>query len=125
MCRGVWARVTYERSKTAVTADRDVEVEQKFSVPQNYKHILLSNGAEFKTEKVLDDEYLDTNDLKLLKSDHWLRRRGEKYELKIRLAHAQGDGGEVEGSAGLQNYAKKNCSLAAFSNIIAKSYKTL
>ena len=85
MCRGVWARVTYERSKTAVTADRDVEVEQKFSVPQNYKHILLSNGAEFKTEKVLDDEYLDTNDLELLKSDHWLRRRGEKYELKIPL----------------------------------------
>ena len=61
----------------------DQEVEQKFSVPDNYRDILESVGAVKKSEKVLNDEYLDTSDYQLMRMDYWLRRRGEKYELKI------------------------------------------
>ena len=80
MCQGVWSRIKYERRRQMVT---DQEVEQKFSVPYNYRDILESVGAVKKSEKVINDEYLDTHDFQLMRMDHWLRRRGEKYELKI------------------------------------------
>ena len=80
MCQGVWSRIKYERGKAVA---EDQEVEQKFSVPDNYREILESAGAVKKSEKVLNDEYLDTCDYQLMRMDYWLRRRGEKYELKI------------------------------------------
>ena len=79
MTRGVWSRIKYERTQVM----SDTEVEQKFSVPDNYRDILESVGAVKKSEKVLNDEYLDTRDYQLMRRDYWLRRRGEKYELKI------------------------------------------
>ena len=82
MCRGVWSRIKFERGRGQVMSE-DQEVEQKFSVPDNYRDILESVGAVKKSEKVLNDEYLDTSDYQLLRKDYWLRRRGEKYELKI------------------------------------------
>ena len=80
MARGVWSRIKYERGKAA---SEDQEVEQKFAVPDNYRDILKSVGAVKKSEKDLTDEYLDTSDYQLMRMDYWLRRRGEKYELKI------------------------------------------
>jgi len=80
MCRGVWARLRHERHKSMVQC---LEVEQKFSVPDTYRTVLESAGAEKVSQKVLSDIYLDTHDLALLRQDVWLRKRGTQWELKI------------------------------------------
>ena len=71
----------YEKLK--IRMEENQELEQKFSVPENYSSILEENGAVKKSEKLLEDEYYDTTNFELLKRDVWLRKRGEKYELKI------------------------------------------
>ena len=52
-----------------------LEVEQKFSVPDNYRAVMETAGAELVSEKTLLDIYMDTQDLTLLRDDVWLRRR--------------------------------------------------
>jgi len=87
MCRGVWARLRHERriwGNQWLGMDADcVEVEQKFTVPDNYKTMLESAGAHLVSEKTLSDTYMDTEDLILLRRDVWLRRRGALWELKV------------------------------------------
>ena len=82
MCRGVWSRIKYERMLRTEKMVEE-EVEQKFCVPSGYREILESNGAIFQSKKSLVDEYFDTADLALLRQDCWLRKRGDKYELKV------------------------------------------
>ena len=82
MCRGVWSRIKYERMIKTQKAEEE-EIEQKFCVPSNYRHILESNGALFISKKSLVDEYFDTEELSLLRKDCWLRKRGDQYELKV------------------------------------------
>ena len=52
-----------------------LEIEQKFSVPKDYKTSLLSAGATLVSTKPLKDVYWDTPELSLLKQDVWLRQR--------------------------------------------------
>ena len=52
-----------------------LEVEQKFSVPDMYRTVMETAGAELVSEKTLSDIYMDTQDLTLLREDVWLRRR--------------------------------------------------
>ena len=86
MCRGVWARIRYERNRVKQQDDQDQddqEVEQKFCVPRDYQQTLESHGASLKSVKSLVDEYFDTVSLTLLQRDVWCRKRGDKWELKI------------------------------------------
>ena len=63
--------------------EENQELEQKFLVPEDYSSILEDNGAVKKSEKLLEDEYYDTDSFELQNKDVWLRKRGEKFELKI------------------------------------------
>jgi len=85
MCRGIWARLRHERKRLGNQGleENCVEVEQKFTVPENYRTVMESNGAFLVSEKTLSDIYLDTEDLALLRRDVWLRRRGDVWELKV------------------------------------------
>ena len=55
--------------------EKNLEVEQKFCVPDNYRTVLESAGAKKVGEKILSDLYLDTKDLVLLRQLVWLRKR--------------------------------------------------
>ena len=59
-----------------------IEVEQKFILSEKDEQ-LLTRGANFLGEKTFTDIYYDTADYALGKNDIWLRRRGEKWEVKI------------------------------------------
>jgi len=82
MCRGIWARLKHERQKTR-SMEKALEVEQKFRVPENYREILETAGAQKVGERILSDLYLDTKELVLMRRDVWLRERGSQLELKI------------------------------------------
>jgi len=106
MCRGIWARLRHERAK-GKRQDQCLEVEQKFSVPDNYRRVMETAGAELVSEKTLSDIYLDTEDLALLRQDVWLRRRGTLWEVKIGGGARRNTGGmtqyrEVEGKDKVQ-----------------------
>ncbi|MFH1621252.1 MAG: CYTH domain-containing protein [Patescibacteria group bacterium] len=64
------------------------EVEKNFNLTPEEKRCLLE-GAEFVGEKTFTDVYLDalTNDL--TKRDIWLRKRGERFELKLPVESAE------------------------------------
>ena len=55
--------------------EKNLEVEQKFCVPDNYREVLVSTGAKKEGEMILSDLYLDTKELILLRHDVWLRKR--------------------------------------------------
>merc|ERR1712168_732248 len=79
-----------------------LEVEQKFRVPDNYKSVFEIAGGELLSEKLLIDIYFDTESFQLLSQDVWLRKRGDNLELKIpTVSGHKGDGmfqyREVEG----------------------------
>lgn len=106
MCRGIWARLRHERTK-GKREEQCLEVEQKFSVPDNYRSVMENAGAELVSEKTLSDIYLDTQDLALLREDVWLRRRGTLWELKIGAGGRRNTGGmtqyrEVDGKEKVQ-----------------------
>lgn len=99
MCKGVWARLKHERNKRMTQC---LEIEQKFSVPKDYKTSLLSAGATLVSTKPLKDVYWDTPELSLLKQDVWLRQRESTWELKVPIGDSQYENGvtqyrEVEG----------------------------
>jgi len=99
MCRGIWARLKHEREK-AKSMEKNLEVEQKFCVPDNYRTVLQSAGATKVGERILSDLYLDTEDLVLLRQLVWLRKRGSQFELKIPIGGDKTSGmthKEVEG----------------------------
>jgi len=101
MCRGIWARLKHEREKVkSKSMEKNLEVEQKFCVPDNYRTVLQSAGAKKVGEKILSDVYLDTKDLVLLRQLVWLRMRGSQFELKIPIGGDKTSGmthKEVEG----------------------------
>ena len=55
--------------------EKNLEVEQKFCVPDNYREVLEAAGAKKEGEMILSDLYLDTKELILLRHDVWLRKR--------------------------------------------------
>lgn len=65
---------------------KSFEVERKFAVPKNYSGLLADYGFN-RDENVesIRDEYFDTRDYDLLRRDHWLRKRQEKWQLKKRV----------------------------------------
>jgi adenylate cyclase class IV len=59
-----------------------IEVEQKFILTEKDEQ-LLTQGAQFLGEKTFTDIYYDTAEYTLTKSNIWLRKRGENWEVKI------------------------------------------
>ena len=115
MCRGIWSRLKYERSRES--SEPDQEIELKFEVPEDYRSSLLSLQASLVSEVLLEDIYFDTAHYDLLRQDVWLRRRGENWEVKIPLSdnfHSDGmtQYREVEGlenvSVELKNFVNHN-----------------
>ena len=84
--------------------DQDVEVEQKFEVPDGHscRDVLQRAGARLLGEALLEDVYLDTAELQLLRQDCWLRMRGRTWELKM---SASGGAEPVQGLSEYQEVA--------------------
>jgi thiamine-triphosphatase len=61
-----------------------IEVEKKFDLTIEQEQKLLDH-ASFINEKTFTDTYFDTHDYLLSKKDIWLRKRDEKFELKVPL----------------------------------------
>jgi adenylate cyclase class IV len=62
-----------------------IEVEQKFKLSEE-KEARLIEGAEFLNERTFTDVYYDTGEYTLTKNDIWLRKRGDKWEVKIPMS---------------------------------------
>ncbi|MBD3272930.1 CYTH domain-containing protein [Candidatus Dependentiae bacterium] len=59
-----------------------IEVEIKVSITDEQKDALV-DGAKFISQKFFTDEYFDSHDYKLTKNGLWLRKRNDKFELKL------------------------------------------
>ncbi len=59
-----------------------IEVEKKFILNQGDEKRLIE-GAEFVSEKIMEDTYFDTMDFSLTTNDKWLRCRNDRWELKL------------------------------------------
>lgn len=64
------------------------EVEKKCLATPQFLDFLKHNAVKL-GERVLEDVYLDFEDLRLIKNDIWLRKRNGKYELKVPLSGHQ------------------------------------
>lgn len=81
-------------SPVSPTKIRDmIEVERKFSVPDDFRQILPDHGFHLvkEFEETLVDDYYDTPTFDLLRRDHWLRRRNDDWELKYPVGNHQQD----------------------------------
>lgn len=65
-----------------------IEVEKQFILPKQFTAWLTEN-AELIGRKRYTDTYFDTKNRSLSSADTWLRRRGNRYELKIGIKHKQ------------------------------------
>jgi len=61
-----------------------IEVEKKFILSQEDTNRLI-NEAEFLGEIIFTDIYYDKKDFVLISKDKWLRRREDRFELKLPL----------------------------------------
>jgi len=59
-----------------------IEIERRFPFDAETENKLLSVGATLLSQKSFTDTYYDTEDFRLTGSDHWLRSRNGKWELK-------------------------------------------
>jgi predicted adenylyl cyclase CyaB len=66
-----------------------IEVEKKFQPTEEQLEKLLY-GAEFLNEKEVHDVYYDFSDFRLRKKETLLRKRGEKFELKVYKPEVKG-----------------------------------
>ncbi|XP_075067311.1 thiamine-triphosphatase [Mixophyes fleayi] len=60
-----------------------IEVEQKFVPGPDIEDRLYGLGAELLEEITFQDSYYDSTDLHLTLCDMWLRKRGDRWELKL------------------------------------------
>ncbi len=59
-----------------------IEVEKKFLLSESDKSRLIKD-AEFLSERIFTDIYYDTADYSLTTKDQWLRKRENRFELKL------------------------------------------
>ena len=98
MCQGIWNRLVHERKEARKShgSQEEIEVEQKFVVPEDYSRILLEAGGKLVGEKEMVDRYRDDQDFSLLSNDFWLRQRSrgleEVWELKLPAGRREAGG---------------------------------
>ena len=61
-----------------------IEVEQKFRQTAHTRSRLVSLGSRMVGRRQLHDVYYDTAGQDMMRADHWLRKRGGRWELKCR-----------------------------------------
>ncbi len=66
-----------------------IEVEKNFSLKPGDKERLIQ-GAELVSNKTFTDVYFDDKEYSLTTRDFWLRKRGDRFELKVPLNTAGG-----------------------------------
>ncbi|XP_071958383.1 thiamine-triphosphatase-like [Antedon mediterranea] len=59
-----------------------LEIERKFVIHEKSEEILVQKGGIKKREVSFTDRYFDTTNYDLSLSDTWLRKRGDKWQLK-------------------------------------------
>jgi len=98
MCQGIWNRLVHEQKEARknLGSQEEIEVEQKFVVPEDYSRILLEAGGKLVGEKEMVDRYRDDQDFSLLSNDFWLRQRSrgleEMWELKLPAGRREAGG---------------------------------
>lgn len=105
-----------------------IEVEKKFKLTKEQETRLL-DGATFLGTKTNADEYFDTADFSLTRQDHWLRRRGEGWELKRRihtLGHKLGGTAydEIEDERGIREFLQLPSQNSLADDLDAGGYKS-
>lgn len=88
-----------------------IEVEKRYQLTDEQERVMLE-GAEFQGEKTIHDAYYDYPDYRLTKKAIRLRKRGERFELKIRKE--AGVDGEVENEKEIADYFDLNESVTKF-----------
>ncbi len=78
-----------------------IEVEKRYQLTDEQEKALLE-GAEFQGEKLVHDVYYDYPDYRLTKKAIRLRKRGDRFELKIRKE--AGVNGELENEKEIADY---------------------
>ena len=76
-----------------------IEVERKFVITPGTRDSILSLGGSLMARKHLHDTYYDTANYPMVQKDHWLRKRGERWELKCRHHLTRGQEEEEEGAS--------------------------
>lgn len=66
-----------------------IEIEKKFILTDAQRKDLLSGAREL-GQKIVEDDYFDTDDYSLGRNDFWFRRRDGAYELKAPLKSGSG-----------------------------------
>lgn len=86
--------------KTDCHVETVIEIERRFPFDAQTENKLKSAGASLLSEKSFTDTYYDTADYRLTGSDHWLRSRDGKWQLKyaspVRLSETAAEYVEIE-----------------------------
>ena len=72
-----------------------IEIEKKFPYTKEIEERLIAD-AEFLHEIVNNDTYFDSETYSLTTKDYWLRKRNDRFELKVPMHELGGKGSKVE-----------------------------
>ncbi|XP_022805315.1 thiamine-triphosphatase-like isoform X2 [Stylophora pistillata] len=70
-------------SGSPLSSSQMIEVESKFRVPPDFEKVLKLKGAKLMPQTTFTDVYFDAPNHELSLNGHWLRKRNNKWELKI------------------------------------------
>ena len=99
-------------SGTSRSSLRKIEVESKFRIPPDFEKVLEMKGAKLMRQTTFTDVYFDAPNHELTLTGHWLRKRDDKWELKIqKLKNKQ--------------WIESNCEIEDENEILNELVKTL
>jgi predicted adenylyl cyclase CyaB len=104
-----------------------IEVEKKFPLDAGNLE-KITEGAQFVSEKTHTDVYYDTKDLSLVKTNTWLRKRNDRYELKIPTYEALGENSanqyhELETDVEIAAYLHFDTSIPLAQSLATRDYE--
>ncbi|MEK7588513.1 MAG: CYTH domain-containing protein [Patescibacteria group bacterium] len=88
-----------------------IEVEKRFQLTDEQEKAMLE-GAEFLGEKLVHDIYYDYPDYRMMKKDIRLRKRNDKFELKVKKS--AGVNQEIENEKEIARYFNLSDSISDF-----------
>lgn len=104
-----------------------IEVEKGFNLTEEQERALI-DGAEFLGEKKFTDVYYDDTQYSLTLSDHWLRKRDGRFELKVSMnkpleERISDQYEELESDEAILQYFKAEAGKTMASFLEEKNYK--